>query len=437
MGMEQRDSVVRTFEGNNQKWEDYMKEGKAFHISQMEVLNAYKAVKANKGAGGVDGIELEEFDRDWKNKLYVLWNRMSSGSYYPKPVRGVEIPKKNGKKRLLGIPTVEDRVAQMVLRNRLEPLLEPIFLDDSYGYRPNKSALDAIATARSRCFKMKWVVEFDIVGLFDNINHEKLMELVGRHCQEKWILMYVERCLKAPIVMPDKSQKERKAGTPQGGVISPVMANLFMHYAFDSWMARKFPNCPWERYADDGIIHCVSRKQAEFVLDMLKEQMLRTGLEIHPEKSKIVFCRRDNEPVPDGVETSFVFLGYCFRPRLVKSGGGKYFMGYTPAVSIEAARSFREKIRTMIKRTATTDIVLLSQVLNPIIRGWMNYFCKFTPSEAYQKGINYVNQKLVRWIRKNRKKVNRSYRKSQILLNRIALSNPKMFYQWQAGYMPM
>ncbi len=437
MEMEQRDSVVGTLECNNQNWEDYMKEGKAFQISQNEVLNAYKAVKANKGAGGVDGIEFQEFDGDWKNRLYVLWNRMSSGSYHPKPVRGVEIPKKNGKKRLLGIPTIEDRVAQMVLRNRLEPMLEPMFHEDSYGYRPNKSALDAIATARSRCFRMKWVIEFDIVGLFDNINHEELLKLIRKHCQEKWILMYIERCLKAPILMPDKTLKERDAGTPQGGVISPVLANLFMHYTFDSWMTEKFPGCPWERYADDGIIHCVSRKQAEFVLDMLKEQMKRYGLMIHPEKSKIVFCRRNNEPVPEGTETSFVFLGYCFRPRLVKSTQGIYFMGYTPAVSADAARSFREKIRVIIRKAGTTDIVLLSQMLNPLIRGWMNYFCKFTPSEAFQKGINYVNQKLVRWIRKYRKKVKRSYRKAQILLKRIALSNPKMFYQWQAGYMPM
>lgn len=414
-----------------------MKEGKAFQISQNEVLNAYKAVKANKGAGGVDGIELEEFDKDWKNRLYILWNRMSSGSYYPKPVRGVEIPKKNGKKRLLGIPTVEDRVAQMVLRNRLEPLLEPVFHEDSYGYRPNKSALDAIATARSRCFKMKWVIEFDIVGLFDNIGHEKLLELVEKHCQEKWILLYVARCLEAPVLMPDKTMKERRAGTPQGGVISPVLSNLFMHYAFDMWMVGKFPNCPWARYADDGIIHCVSRKQAEFVLDRLKERMSRFGLTIHPEKSRIVYCRRDNEPIPEGVETSFVFLGYCFRPRLVKSSVGVYFMGFTPAVSKDAAHAFREKVRLVIRESTTTDIVKLSQELNPVIRGWMNYFCRFTPSGAFHKGINYVNQKLVRWIRRCRKKARRSFCKAQLLLKCIALSNPKMFYQWQAGYMPM
>lgn len=414
-----------------------MKEGKTFQISQKEVLNAYKVVKANKGAGGIDGIKLEKFDANWKDRLYVLWNRMSSGSYFPKPVRGVEIPKKSGKKRLLGLPTIEDRVAQMVIRNRLEPCVEPIFLSDSYGYRPNKSALDAIETARNRCFRMKWVIEFDIVGLFDNIEHDRLMKMVKMHCQDKWMHLYIERCLKTPILMPDKILKERNAGTPQGGVISPVLANLFMHYVFDMWMTKKFPNCPWERYADDGIIHCTTRKQAEFVLDMLKEQMLRNGLLIHPDKSKIVFCRRNNESVPEDVDTSFIFLGYCFRPRLVKSEQGIYFMGFTPAVSIDAARVFREKIKETMRKVSTTDIVLLSQVLNPIIRGWMNYFCKFTPSEAFQKGINFVNQKLVRWLMKSRKKVKRRYSKALILLNRIAISNPKLFYQWQVGYMPM
>ncbi|MDD2981180.1 MAG: reverse transcriptase domain-containing protein [Hespellia sp.] len=266
----------------------------------------------------------------------------------------------------------------MVIRNRLEPLVEPLFLSDSYGYRPNKSALDAIETARNRCFKMKWVIEFDIVGLFDNINHKKLMEMLELHCKDKWILLYIERCLKAPILMPNNILKEQNAGTPQGGVISPVLANLFMHYVFDKWMVEKFSNCPWERYADDGIIHCTTRKQAEFVLDMLKGQMKRNGLLIHPDKSKIVFCRRNSEPVPKDVETSFVFLGYCFRPRLVKSKQGIYVMGFTPAVSIDSACTFRKKIKDTIRKVRTTDIVMLSQVLNPIIRGWMNYFCKFT-----------------------------------------------------------
>ena len=210
-----------------------MKEGKSFQITQNEVLNAYKAVKANKGAGGVDRVDFETFEKNWKNRLYTLWNRMSSGTYFPKPVRSVEIPKKNGKVRLLGIPTIEDRVAQMVLRNRLEPHIEPIFYEDSYGYRPNKSALDAVGMARERCYRMKWIIEFDIVGLFDNINHEYLMKFVKHHSKEKWVNLYIERCLKAPIVMPDGTIEKREKGTLQGGVISPLLSGLYMHYAFD------------------------------------------------------------------------------------------------------------------------------------------------------------------------------------------------------------
>lgn len=413
-----------------------MKEGKSYQITQNEVLNAYKAVKANKGAGGVDGVGFEEFEKNWKNRLYVLWNRLASGTYFPKPIRGVEIPKKNGKKRLLGIPTIEDRVAQMVLRNRLEPLVEPIIYEDSYGYRPNKSALDAIATARERCYRMKWVIEFDIVGLFDNINHEYLMKFVRHHCKEKWVNLYIERCLKAHIKMPDGTVCERTQGTPQGGVISPVLSGLYMHYAFDRWITREFPVCKWERYADDGIIHCATKRQAEYVLDILKKRMQTCGLEIHPEKSKIVYCQKNNVKIKDEI-TSFTFLGYCFQPRLVKSRTGIYFMGYTPAVSAEAATTFRQKIRREILSCKTTDIMALSQRLNPIICGWYNYFGKFCPSEAFRKGINYVNLTLVRWIKKTRKKARRSMTKAQHLLHYIAMSSPEMFYHWKVGYMPV
>lgn len=413
-----------------------MKEEKSFQISQNEVLNAYKAVKANKGAGGVDGIEIEEFDKEWKNNLYKLWNRMSSGSYFPKPVRGVEIPKRNGKMRLLGIPTVEDRVAQMMLRNKIEPLVEPIFYEDSYGYRPGKSALDAVGQARKRCFIMKWIIEFDIVGLFDNIDHEQLMRFVEYHVKDKWVILYIKRSLIAPIQMQNGQILERKSGTPQGGVISPVLANLFMHYVFDEWIVRNFPNCPWERYADDGLIHCVSRKQAEYILDRLRKQMCYVNLKIHPEKSKIVFCQRDDRQLESNFN-SFTFLGYCFRPRMVKSQEGIYFMSFTPAVSKEAGKSFREKIRDLIKDMNTTDIVLLSQKLNLIIRGWMNYFMKYTPSEAFRQGINYVNLTLTRWLVRTRKKVRRSYMKAQHLLYQIARSNSEMFHHWKVGYMPM
>lgn len=231
-----------------------MTEGRSFRITQKEVLTAYKCVKANKGAGGIDEVKFEDFEEDFKNNMYKLWNRMVSGSYFPKAVRGVEIPKKNWKVRLLGIPTIEDRIAQMVVRNRFEPRVEKIFLPDSYGYRPHKSAIDAVGKARERCFKMPWVIEFDIVGLFDNINHDKLMKAVRMHTQEKWIILYIERFLKSSIQMPDGTIRERNSGTPQGGVISPVLANLYMHYAFDRWISKMFPRNPWERYADDGIM---------------------------------------------------------------------------------------------------------------------------------------------------------------------------------------
>lgn len=389
-----------------------MKEGKSFQILQNEVLNAYKAVKANKGAGGTDGVDFEEFDKNWKKRLYVLWNRLASGSYFPKAVRGVEIPKKNGKTRLLGIPTIEDRVAQMVIRNRLEPLVEPYFFADSYGYRPQKSALDAVKIARERCYKMKWTVEFDIVGLFDNIRHDYLMSFVKLHSKEKWVNLYIERCLKAPILMPDGTMIERHKGTPQGGVVSPLLANLFMHYAFDRWITREFPMCKWERYADDGLIHCVTKKQAEYILDCLKARMTMCGLEVHPEKSKIVYNQSCNEVI-QGENTEFTFLGYSFRPRLCKNKAGVYFMGFVPAVSKEAAKEFRRKIKQTIRRSRTTDITLLAKELNPIIRGWYNYFGVFCPSEAYRKGINYVNLILVRWMKRTRKKVKRAHMKDR------------------------
>ena len=247
-----------------------MGERKSFEISRHQVLEAYKRVKANHGAGGIDGVSIEEFEKDLKNNLYKIWNRMSSGCYFPEAVRGVEIPKKNGKKRLLGIPTIGDRVAQMTVRMSLEPLVEPIFCENSYGYRPKRSAIDAIGVTRERCWKTPWVLEFDIKGLFDNIDHELLMKAVRKHTDSKWVILYIERFLKAPIRMPDGTIQQRECGTPQGGVISPVLANLFMHYAFDKWMEKKFPANQWVRYADDGIVHCRTKEEAEYIARELK-----------------------------------------------------------------------------------------------------------------------------------------------------------------------
>ena len=348
----------------------------------------------------------------------------------------MEIPKKNGKMRLLGIPTIEDRVAQTVVKNQLEPKGEPIFLRDSYGYRPNKSALDAVGVTRERCYGMAWLIEYDIVGLFDRIDHAKMMKAVEKHAEEKWVRLYVRLFWEAPIVLPNGTKADRAAGTPQGGVISPVLANLFMHYAFDIWMRKYFPRNPWARYADDGIIHCMSEKQARYILDKLTERLAACGLEIHPEKTRIVYCRggKFNERYAN---ESFDFLGYTFRTRQVKSKDGRIFMGFTPAVSKSALKKFKEKIRDEYKNRKTTSIKKLAETLNPIIRGWMNYFMKYHPSEARSKGIYYVDQTLARFVVRNYKYARRSYRKAWKLLRKWACAMPKLFYHWEMGCKPM
>lgn len=229
-----------------------MDETKSYEISKHVVLEAFKRVKANKGAAGIDGEVLETFEGNLKNNLYKIWNRMSSGSYFPPAVKAVEIAKKNGGTRMLGVPTVADRVAQMVAKIYFEPRVEPYFHPDSYGYRPGKSAVDALKVTRQRCWKYDWVLEFDIKGLFDNIDHEVLMKAVCKHTDNPWVILYIERWLKAPFQMPDGTAQERTKGTPQGGVISPILANLFLHYAFDKWMEKHHRNKPFARYADDG-----------------------------------------------------------------------------------------------------------------------------------------------------------------------------------------
>ena len=408
-----------------------MNEGKSFQISQKEVLLAYKQVKLNGGAGGVDNIDFTKFEENLKGNLYKLWNRMASGSYHPQAVRGVYIPKKNGKKRLLGIPTIADRTAQMVVRNRFEPKVEPVFKDNSYGYRPNRSAIDAIGVTRERCWKYEWVLELDIVGLFDNIDHEMLMKAVRKHTSEKMEILYIERFLKADMLMPEGGLVKREAGTPQGGVISPVCANLFMHYALDCWMEYNFRDLPWARYADDVVIHCVSEKQAKYLKWRLDRQLRLCKLQMHPDKTRIVHCTSDRFP-RKAEYNSFTFLGYTFRTRWTKAKSGKFFNALTPAVSDESAKKFRQRIKEYRLNKGIGSLAGLAEAINPIIRGWANYFMAFGKRVAI-KSLDYVNFSLIRFIRRFYKGKGKTKANAWRYLSIVCKEDPKMFYHWSMG----
>lgn len=412
-----------------------MDKTKSYDISKHVVVEAFQRVKANKGAAGIDDESLEAFEANLKNNLYKIWNRMSSGSYFPPAVKAVEIPKKGGGKRILGVPTVADRVAQMVAKIYFEPTVEPYFHPDSYGYRPGKSAVDAIAITRQRCWRNDWVFEFDIKGLFDNIDHQLLMKAVRKHTDNPWVILYIQRWLKASFQMPDGTIKERTKGTPQGGVISPVLANLFLHYAFDMWMVRNHPTKSFARYADDGIAHCRSLKEAEQLRNSLKERFAECGLELHPEKTRIVYCK-DDDRRGEYPETKFDFLGYTFRPRRSKNKYGKHFINFTPAISNKAKTAIRQTIRGWrmhLKPDKTIED--LSRMFNPIIRGWINYYGRFYKSEMYSI-LRHVDRALVRWVRKKYKKYRNHQRRATYWLGKIANREPKLFAHWQTGIRP-
>ena len=410
-------------------------ETKSYKISKHIVWEAYKKVKANKGAAGVDNINIEKFEENIKDNLYKLWNRLSSGSYFPPPVRAVEIPKKNGGTRLLGVPTVEDRIAQMVVRMYFEPSVDKVFYKDSYGYRPNKNAIEALGVIRERCWKYDWVLEFDIKGLFDNIDHKLLMKAVKKHTEEKWVILYIERWLKVPFKMSDGRIVERNTGTPQGGVISPVLANLFLHYTFDKWMELHFPQCPWARYADDAVAHCKSKAQAQLLLMKLGKRFQECGLELHPDKTKIIYCKDDFRKQDEEI-TSFDFLGYTFRPRRAKSKKGKFFINFSPAVSNKATKSMRQVIRNWrIQLKPDKSIIDISNMFNPVIRGWINYYGNFYKSELY-KVLRHTNKALVQWARRKYKKLARGRKKAERWLGKLAKNMPKLFAHWQIGILP-
>jgi RNA-directed DNA polymerase len=404
--------------------------GKPFEISKREVWEAYEKVRANKGAPGVDGCSIEEFEADLKNNLYKIWNRMSSGSYFPPPVRAVEIPKSHGEgTRVLGVPTVSDRIAQTVVARRLEAKVEPIFHPDSYGYRPGRSALHAVEACRRRCWKTDWVIDLDIQKFFDSVPWHLVVKAVEAHTDDPWVVLYVKRWLQAPSQLPDGTLQKRDRGTPQGSAVSPTLANLFLHYAFDAWMARQFPGVAFERYVDDAVVHCASETQAHAVVAAIAERMEQVGLRLHPDKTRIVYCK-DGTRGGSYEHTSFTFLGFTFRQRRARSKRGRNFSNFLPAISRDALNRISAQVRSWrlhcrIGHTFTD----LARRINPIVAGWMQYYGAFYRSALYPL-LSRINAYLMGWIRKKYKRL-RTKKKSRACWQGITERYPRLFAHWK------
>ena len=404
--------------------------GKPFEISKWEVLDAWEKVKANKGAPGVDGQPIEDFEADLKNNLYKIWNRMSSGSYFPPPVKAVEIPKQHGGgTRVLGVPTVADRVAQTVVAAHLEKRVEPVFHPDSYGYRPGRSALDAVRACRERCWKRAWVIDLDVQKFFDSVPHDLIVKAVEAHTDAPWVRLYVRRWLTAPNQQLDGSLAERDRGTPQGSAVSPVLANLFMHYAFDSWLAREYPGVWFERYADDAVVHCVTQRQAQEVLAAIADRMEQVGLRLHPAKTRIVYCQ-DGQRRGSHEHTSFDFLGFTFRARKARRKGGGNYSLFLPAISKDALSKISAEVRSWkLHRQATLTLAEIARRINPIVRGWMQYYGACYRS-MLRPLLQRINAYLVRWLRKKYKRL-RGFKKAKACWDGITRRYPLMFAHWQ------
>lgn len=417
---------------SNLKEEEILKETKPFIISKHLVMQAFRLVKANAGGAGVDQQTIADFEKNLKDNLYKIWSRLSSGTYFPPPVKGVAIPKKTGGERILGVPCVSDRIAQMVVKLTFEPCVEPLFLPDSYGYRPNKSALDAVGVTRERCWRYDWLVEYDVQGLFDNLDFGLLMKAVKKHTDCKWVILYIERWLKTPTQMPDGSLQEKTKGVMQGGVISPVLSNLFLHYVFDAWMTKQYPTMPWCRYADDGLVHCKTEQQAQEVLAALKRRYQACGLELHPDKTKIIYCKDANRRA-HYPNTGFTFLGYDFRPREARNRQGKLFINFTPAVGKMALKMMRAKTRLRNFRNRTgMSLEEIADEYNPVLRGWINYYGRYNQS-SLNPMLRHFNKTLVAWAMHKFKKLRGRKTRAGIFIEGIMKRQPSLFVHWEIG----
>jgi len=403
----------------------------------MLVWEAYRKVKGNRGAAGVDNVSIEAFEEDLKDNLYKIWNRMSSGTYFPPPVKSVPIPKSGGGTRVLGVPTVADRIAQTAAAMVLESVVEPVFHADSYGYRPGRSALDAVAVCRDRCWRKAWVIDLDIRAFFDTVPHDRIIEAVEHHTdfEQRWIVLLIKRWLVAPMQQPDGTETARDRGTPQGSAISPVLANLFMHYAFDRWITREFPMVDFERYCDDVVVHCVTQNQASEVLAAITMRLASFGLEVHPDKTRIVYCK-DGQRGGKFPITEFAFLGYTFRARAVRRKDGVMFTRVMPAVSKQAVKAMNREIRSWrLGRRSDLTWSDLAARLNPVLAGWINYYGRFYGFMLWEV-LRRVNYHLVRWLIRKYKRLHRSYTQGWRLLYQVSLDNPGMFRHWREGATP-
>jgi len=431
VGSSYRASAVNRKEWN--RMSETKLQGKSYDIPKSLVWRAWLKVRSKGGAAGADGVTLEQFEERLEANLYKLWNRMSSGSYFPGPVRAVEIPKKGGT-RVLGIPNVVDRIAQTVAVFVLEPSAERVFHDDSYGYRPGRSPIDAVRVCKERCFRKNWVVDLDVRAFFDSVPWDLMLKAVARHTDQKRVMLYVERWMKAPMRMPNGTMVTRTRGTPQGGPISPLIANIFLHYGFDLWMSREFPDVQFERFADDVVVHCGTERQARKVWEAIGRRMVEIGLELHPDKTRIAYCKDSNRHKEYEV-VSFTFCGFAFRPRKAfNKRQQQAFTGFLPAVAPGKLTDMSRKVQSeRIHRRTTLTLDEVAKDVNPSLRGWLNYFTEFYPSEVIPL-CRRMDRHLRRWARRKYKRLERSEKRAKAWLRGVRTRAPGLFAHWELRY---